>query len=72
MFSEKLILNSKDPMLNSSTVPFKTRNRRIKNTKGSLKKKKMQEKEGNLFMIENKKRWNKMKQRKYKNPIGLF
>lgn len=53
MFSEKLILNSKDPMLNSSTAPFKTRNRRIKNTKGSLKKK--QEKEGNLFMIENKK-----------------
>lgn len=54
MFSEKLILNSKDPMLNSSTVPFKTRNRRMKNTKGSLKKK-MQEKEGNLFMVENKK-----------------
>lgn len=54
MFSEKLILNSKDPMLNSSTVPFKTRNRRIKNTKGSLKK--MQEKEGNLFIMENKKK----------------
>lgn len=54
MFSEKLILNSKDPMLNSSTVPFKTRNHIFKNTKGSLKKK-LQEKEGNLFMMENKK-----------------
>lgn len=50
MFSEKLILNSKDPMLNSSTVPFKTRNRRIKNTKGSLKKKKKCRKRKEIFL----------------------